>query len=60
MEQSELSDGELSKKEVKDALNKMDSNKIPGNDGVTKVFFKMFWLELKSPLLLSFKKRFFN
>lgn len=32
---------ELSKKEVKVSLNKMENKKIPGNDGVTKLFLKM-------------------
>lgn len=50
---------ELSKKEVKVSLNKMENKKIPGNDGVTKLFLKMFQLEIKSQLLLTFKKGFF-
>ena len=35
-------EGELSKKDVKVSLNKMENKKIPGNDGVTKLFLKMF------------------
>ena len=42
MEQREHYEGELSKKEVKVSLNKMENKKIPGNDGVTKLFLKMF------------------
>ena len=52
-------EGELSKKDVKVSLNKMENKKIPGNDGVTKLFLKMFQLEIKSQLLLTFKKGFF-
>ena len=49
---------ELTENEVKDALNKMENNKTLGNDGLTKEIFETFWLEIKSPLLLSFKKGF--
>lgn len=52
-------EGELSKKDVKVSLNKMENKKIPGNDGVTKLFLKMFQFEIKSQLLLTFKKGFF-
>ena len=58
MEQRELCVVELTENEVKDALNKMENNKTPGNDGLTKEIFETFWLEIKSPLLLSFKKGF--
>ena len=36
----------------------MKNNKTPGNDGLTKDLFETFWLEIKSALLLSFKKSF--
>ena len=36
----------------------MENNKIPGNDGITKEFYEKFWLKIKSPLFLSFKKGF--
>ena len=52
MEQRELYLVELTENEVKDALNKMENNKTPGNDGLTKVIFETFWPEIKSPLLL--------
>ena len=58
MEQRELCVVELTENEVKDALNKMENNKTLGNDGLTKEIFETFWLEIKSPLLLSFKKGF--
>ena len=38
----ELCEGELSKKQVKDTLNKMENSKTPGNDGLTKEFFETF------------------
>ena len=34
--------------------------KIPGNDGFTSEFYKVFWSELKTPLLLSYKKVFWG
>ena len=58
MEQRELCVVELTENEVKDALNKMENNKTLGSDGLTKEIFETFWLEIKSPLLLSFKKGF--
>lgn len=36
MEQRELCEGKHTKKEAKDALNKMKINKTPDNDGLTK------------------------
>ena len=56
MEQSELC--ELTKKEVKDALNKMKNNKTQVNYGLPKEFLETFWLEIKSQFLLSFIKAF--
>ena len=56
MEQSELC--ELTKKEVKDELNKMKNNKTQVNYGLPKEFLETFWLEIKSQFLLSFIKAF--
>ena len=56
MEHSELC--ELTKKEVKDELNKMKNNKTQVNYGLPKEFLETFWLEIKSQFLLSFKKAF--
>ena len=57
-EQTELCTGEFIKKEVKDVLNKTENNKAPGNDGLTKEFFEMFWIEIKNLLPLSVKRCF--
>ena len=43
---------------MKDALNEMENNKAPGNDNLTKRFFKTCWPEIKSSLLLTSKKGF--
>ena len=40
--------------EVKNELNKMEINKSPGNDGLKKEFYEVFWDHVKVPLLLSF------
>ena len=57
-EQREVCEGELTEKEVTDALNKMENNKTLGSDGFRKEYFETFWLEIKSPLILYFKKLF--
>ena len=36
----------------------MPNNKSPGNDGLTKDFYEVFWEDLKSPLISSFKSAF--
>ena len=33
----------------------MISSKTPGNDGLTSEFYKAFWFELRSLLLLRYK-----
>ena len=44
-----------SKTEVKSALGNMISSKTSGNDGLTSEFYKAFWSELRSLLLLRYK-----
>ena len=36
----------------------MPKNKLSGNEGLTKEFYKAFWNDLRIPLLLSVKKAF--
>ena len=55
MEQRKLFEGELTKKQMKNALNKMGNNETPGNNGLPKEFLEKPWLQIKSLLLLSFK-----
>ena len=31
----------------------MQNNKSPGNDELTKEFYKMFWIEIKNPFMYS-------
>ena len=36
----------------------MPNNKSPGNKGLTKEFYRVFWKDLKTPLISSFKSEF--
>ena len=36
----------------------MHKNKSPGNDGLTKEFYEIFWDELKIPFIASLRKSF--
>ena len=48
----------LSEKDLLLVLKSMPNNKSPGNDGVTKELYKIFWGDLKTPLISSFKSAF--
>ena len=48
----------IPEEEIKHELNKMETNKSPGNDGLTKEFYEAFRDHVKVPLLLSFKMAF--
>ena len=58
-ERSEQCEGEITENEVKDALLNMICNTTSGNDGLTIKFYKAFWSELETPLLLSYKEKRF-
>ena len=51
---------EQSENEVKDALGTMICNKTPGNNCLTSEFYEDFWSELKTPLLLYYRKSFLS
>ena len=36
----------------------MPNNKSPGNDGLTKEFYEVFWEDLLTPIISSFKSEF--
>ena len=40
-------DGLLNEGECKIALKEMKNNKSPGSDGITTVFYKIFWMILR-------------
>ena len=48
----------MSEKDLLLVLNSMPNNKSPCNDGLTKEFYKVFWEDLKTPLISNFKSAF--
>ena len=59
-EQSEQCEDKIIENEVKDALGTMICNKTPGNNYLTSEFYEDFWSELKTPLLLYYRKSFLS
>ena len=57
-EQSKTCEGPILENELLKALKNMSNNKSPGNDGVTKEFYKTFWEDLKKPMCASITKAF--
>ena len=51
-----ICEGEITEKELFISLSKMENNKSPGNDGLTKEFYVTFWSELKDTFILSLKE----
>ena len=51
-----ICEGEITEKELFISLSKMEDNKSPGNDGLTKEFYVTFWSELKDTFILSLKE----
>ena len=51
-------DGGITEKEMFIALQSMELNKLPGNDGLTKEFYITFWNEVKAPLLRAIEKSY--
>ena len=57
-DQCALCEKDVTEEEVEHGLNKMETSKSPGNDGLTKEFYEAFWDHVKVPLLLFFKMAF--
>ena len=55
---SKTLDGRITEKELLIALQSMENNKSPGNDGLTKEFYTTFWNEVKAPFLLAIEKAY--
>ena len=49
-------DEEVSEKKVLDVIKTFTNNKSPGNDGLTKELYEMFWDDLKQPFMNSMKE----
>ena len=52
---------DITEEKVKHEFNKMETNKSPGNNGLTKEFYEPFWdrvrMSLPLPLLRLFYKK---
>ena len=57
-EQSQKCEGDITEDELLKALEKMSSNKTPGNGGIKKEFYEAFWDDLEIPPILSVNKAF--
>ena len=57
-EKSKTLDVGITEKELLTALQSMENNKSPGNDGLTKEFYITFSNEVKVPLLLTIEKAY--
>ena len=55
-EKSKTLDCGITEKEQFIALQNMENNKSPENDGLTKEFYITIWNEVKAPLLLAIEK----
>ena len=57
-DQSRDSEFILPEKNLLLVLKSVSNNKSPGNDGLTKEFYNVFWENLKTPVISSFKLTF--
>ena len=57
-EQINVCEGHITENELLDALKSMDNNKSPGNNGLTKEFYVLFWSDIKKPFLASVREAF--
>ena len=51
---------DITEEEVKHEFNKMETNKSPGNNGLTKEFYEPFWDRVRVSLLLSLLRLFYK
>ena len=54
--QRSVCDSIITEKEIFDVIKSFNSNKTPGNDGLTKEFYEFFWDDLKTPFLEATKQ----
>ena len=59
-EQTLSCEGIISDDKVFKSFKSVENNKSPGNDGLSKEFYKFFWNKIKNPLLASIKRVFLN
>ena len=53
LQEQESWKGPLSEKQCAEAAKSMDSGKTPGSDGLPAEFYKVFWKDIPSSLLVS-------
>ena len=59
-EQTLSCEGIISDDKVFKNFKSVENNKSPGNDGLSKEFYKFFWNKIKNPLLASINRVFLN
>ena len=59
-EQTLSCEGIISDGKVFKSFKSVENNKSPGNDGLSKEFYKFFWNKIKNPLLTSINRVFLN
>ena len=57
-EKRDSCEGDITEKELFQALKSMPNNKSNGNDGLSKEFYETFWEELKKPFMLAVKRSY--
>ena len=55
-DKGKLCEQDLTNKDLCDSLKRMQNDKSPGNDGLTKIFYETFWNELKKVFIDSVSK----
>lgn len=53
-------DGTLTEEEILTSLKSCKNNKTPGSDGFPAEFYKLFWVDIKQPLLKSLNYAYIN
>ena len=51
-------EGDITEKELFQAVKSMPNNKSPGNDGLSKEIYETSWEELKKPFMLAVKRSY--
>ena len=57
-EKQDSCEGVITEKELFEALKSMQNNKSPGNDGLSKEFYEIFWEKLKKPFMYAIQKSY--
>ena len=52
-DEKESCEGEITEKELYEALKTCNNNRSPGNDGLPAEFYEIFWVDIKKYLVNS-------